>query len=254
MSFLKRLFGGSPRAPQPPAAPSTSEFLAQCRAHLGSFDRHTQPKEWAEAARILSNNLVAAAHSDNAIASYTEAAEVLREAIAASDEHVNVDVRALLRKMRGEVLYRHGILLEGDARGHMLADAANLLAEAAGLIQPRHFRELWMEAATFRGAALHELGRMKSGPEGLAWMDDAAACFAEIAEHGSADGPNPIGLYNRYVVLEQRGHRTEGSARHEIYREARTALVRAMATKTFSGNPDMTARLADLDAVIAASD
>jgi len=228
-------------------------MLAQCRAHLRTLDRRRQPQEWAEAARGLGNNLIGVAGGDTAIPRYTEAVSVLGEAIDASATGTVPLFRAALGKMRGEALYRHGILLEGDSRGFMLADAANTLADAMELVQPHENRELWMEAATFRGAALHELGRLKAGPEGLAWMDEAATCFAEIAEYGADNGVHPIGLYNRYAVLEQRGRRTEGIARNAILQQARIALVEALQTEPFAGRPEMAAHLSELDALIAIS-
>ncbi len=246
MSFLKRLFGG---ASEPaPAKPSPEvDAIAQCRAHVAGFDRRQQPAEWAQAMQLLGHNLMVTAN-------YDEADSVLTQAIDAAGPDTNPLFRASMTKILGESRYRHGETLTGDARGETFAAAANTLADALALVQPHENRTLWMEAAIFRGAALHELGRLRSGPEGLAWMDEAAACFADIAAHGADDAPHPMGLYNRYVVLEQRGHRTSGGSRAIYYREARDALAQAMQTGTFGDRPDLTVKLAELDALIEASD
>ncbi|MFT3811136.1 MAG: hypothetical protein QM698_14580 [Micropepsaceae bacterium] len=189
-----------------------------------------------------------------ATASYAEADETLTKALEAAGHDANPLFRASMLKILGETRYRHGETLTGDARGVMLAGAANTLADALALVQPHENRTLWMEAAIFRGAALHELGRLRSGPEGLAWMDEAAACFADIAAHGAEGAVHPVGLYNRYAVMEQRGHRTSGAGRAMYYREAREALAGAMAADTFANRPDLTVKLAELDALIEAAD
>jgi len=247
MSFLKRLFGTSVSANAPAPERTEADAITQCRAHVAGFDRRRQPKEWAEAMQLLGHNLMA-------LANYAEADETVTKALEAAGPDAHPLFRASMLKILGETRYRHGEILTGDERGAMLADAANTLADALSLIQPHDNRTLWMEAATFRGAALHELGRLRAGPEGLAWMDDAAACFADIAAHGADGAVHPIGLYNRYAVLEQRGHRTVGGSRAMYYREARDALAQAMATGTFASRPDLTVKLAELDALIDAAD
>lgn len=246
MSFLKRLFGGAPE-PAPPKPSPEADAIAQCRAHVAGFDRRQQPAEWAQAMQLLGHNLMVTAN-------YDEADSVLTQAIDAAGPNANPLFRASVTKILGESRYRYGETLTGDARGEKFAAAANTLADALALVQPHENRTLWMEAAIFRGAALHELGRLRPGPEGLAWMDEAAACFAEIAAHGAENGVHPIGLYNRYTVLEQRGHRTEGAGRAAIYREARDALAASMTSDIFANRPDLTVKLAELDALIEASD
>lgn len=246
MSFLKRLFGGAAQ-PEPPAPSPEPDAIAQCRAHVAAFDRRRQPLEWAQAMQLLGHNLMATAN-------YDEADSVLTQAIDAAGPDAHPLFRASMTKILGETRYRASEMLTGDARGEKFADAANTLADALALVPPHENRTLWMEAALFRGAALHELGRLRSGPEGLAWMDEAAACFADIAANGAEGGVHPMGLYNRYVVLEQRGHRTTGGSRANYYREARDALTQAMATETFADRPDLTVKLAELDALIDASD
>lgn len=254
MSFLKRLFGRQTEPSRPAAEVSAAvDVISQCRAHVATIDRRRQPQQWAEAMQILGHNLISVSQGDTAISGYTEAAHVLAEALDAAGQDGNPLFRASIAKLRGEAFYRHAELLVGDPRGFMMADSANALADALALVQPHQSRALWTEAALFRGAALHELGRLKSGPEGLAWMDEAAACFAEIAEHGSDNGVHPFGLYNRYAVLEQRGHRTSGAGRAMYYAEARSALVEAMKTETFADKPDLAVKLAELDAWIEAS-
>lgn len=250
--FLKRLFGRS--EPDEPAAHAGDDVIAASRAHLAAFDRRAQPQQWAEAAQILGSNLMATANGPTALAAYSEAAALLREAIATAGEDANPLFRASMTKLLGETLYRHGNSLTGDARGERLSEAANTLADALALVAPSENRTLWLDTAIFRGAALHELARLKSGPEGLAWMDEAAACFADVAVNGAESGTNPIGLYNRYVVLEQRGHRTAGGSRVLYYREARGALDGALAHETFANRPDLTVKRAELDALIEAAD
>lgn len=251
MSFLKRLFGGS-SAPPAASPPAELDAVAQSRAHAASFDRRRQPLEWAEAMQLLGNNLMATAAGDPA--RHAEAETVLGQALDAAGRDANPLFRASMLKLLGETRYRHGEILTGDARGRKLADAANTLADALAHVRPHENRALWFEAATFRGATLHEMGRLRAGPEGLAWMDEAAACFGDIARHGAENGVHPIGLYNRYAVLEQRGHRTEGGGRAAIYREAREALAAAMKTETFANRPDLTVKLSELDALIDAAD
>lgn len=246
MSFLKRLFGGASE-PEPPKPTPEAEALAQSRAHVAAFDRRQQPAEWAQAMQLLGHNLMVTAH-------YDEAETVLGQAIDAAGPDANPLFRASMTKLLGETRYRAGETLTGDARGEKFAAAANTLADALALVQPHENRTLWVEAAIFRGAALHELGRLRSGPEGLAWMDEAAACFADIAANGAEGTVHPMGLYNRSVVLEQRGHRTSGGSRAIYYREARDALFRAMQTETFGDRPDLTVKLAELDALIEAAD
>lgn len=252
-SFFKRLFGDGGQTPPASAAPDpNAELIAGARAHAASFDRRREPLKWAEAMQVLGHNLSVAAGNDTA--RHAEAEAVLADAHAVAGPSSHPLFRASILKLLGETRYRHGELLTGDPRGHKLADAANTLADALALVEPHDNRTLWMEAASFRGAALHELGRLKSGPEGLAWMDQAAACFADIARHGAEDGVHPVGLYNRYAVLEQRGHRTEGGGRAAIYREARAALAAATTHEMFAGRPDLAVKLAELDALIEASD
>ena len=246
MSFLKRLFG-SASEPEPPKPTPEADAIAQSRAHVAGFDRRQQPAEWAQAMQLLGHNLMVTAN-------YDEADSVLTRAIDAAGPGANPLFRASMTKILGETRYRAGETLTGDARGEKFAAAANTLADALALVQPHENRTLWMEAATFRGAALHELGRLRSGPEGLAWMDEAAACFADIAGNGAEGAVHPMGLYNRYVVLEQRGHRTTGTSRAIYYREARDALSRAIQTETFGNRPDLTVKLAELDALIDAAD
>lgn len=247
-SFFKRLFGGGNAA----AAPQVEEDpIAVARARAARLNPRTQPLDWAEAMQTLGHSLMTVAGAD--VALYAEAERTLEQAHgAAATGHPLF--RASILKWLGETRYRHGERLTADARGFKLAEAANTLAEAMELVQPHENRALWVEAAIFRGAALHELGRLSPGPEGLSWMDQAAACFGEIARHGSEDGLNPIGLYNRFSVLEQRGHRTEGATRAAIYREARAALAAAMSHQTFADRPDLSVKLAELDALIAVAD
>ncbi len=249
MSFLKRLFGGSSRASQPqqPQTVTASDAIAHSRANVASFDRRSQPQDWAAAMQLLGHNLMTDAQ-------YAEADTALTDAVRTAGPNANPLFRASILKILGETRYRHGETLTGDPRGAKLADAANTLADALALVRPEQNRTLWMEAATFRGAALLELGRLRAGPEGLAWMDEAASCFAEIAAHGAEDAVHPLGIYNRYVVLEQRGHRTPGVGRAAYYREAREALAGAMKTDTFADRPDLTVKLAELDALIDAAD
>lgn len=249
MSFLKRLFGQpNAQAREEAASPAPSDdVIAQCRARVAQFDRRTQPAKWAEAMQLLGYNLMA-------VARYAEAETALIEAHNAAGPLAHPHFRASILKILGETRFRHSDLLTGDARGMMLADAANTLGEVLDLVQPHENRTLWMESATFRGAALHELGRLHTGPQGLAWMDEAAACFAELATRGAEGQLHPIGLYNRYAVLEQRAQRTEGAGRADILREARQSLVQAMDTETFADRADLAEKLNDIDTQIAVSD
>lgn len=249
--FFKRLFGASD-----PAERFTSpddDTMASSRAHLAAFDRRKQPLQWAEAAQILASNLITTANSSTASGAYREASALLREAVATAGESANPLFRASMTKLHGEALYQHASLLTGDERGERLAEAANTLADTLTLVSPSQNRALWLDSAIFRGAALHELARLKSGPEGLAWFDEAAACFADVAAHGVETGTHPVGHYNRYVVLEQRGHRTTGGSRTLYYREARDALDAAMAHEMFANRPDLAVKRAELDALIEAS-
>ncbi len=250
--FFKRLFGRNERQEQ--SATTGNDAVAASRVHLAQFDRRTQPLQWAEAAQLLASNLTAAAASQASPANFSEATAILREAIATAGESANPLFRASMIKLLGETRYHHSNFLTGDARGEMLAAAANSLADALSLVAPSQNRALWFGAAVFRGAALHDLARLKSGAEGLAWMDEAAACFAEIAANGAESGTHPVGHYNRYVVLEQRGHRSPGPSRAAYYSEARDALDAAMRHDMFADRPDLSVKRAELDALIDASD
>ncbi|MCC6920020.1 MAG: hypothetical protein IT548_12520 [Alphaproteobacteria bacterium] len=259
-TFFRRLFGGTKEAAPPPAPTrdTTEDALAESRRNAGLYDRKADPLDWANAQQILANNICSVAAGQppvRAIGLYEEAIGILGNAIAAAGPGAVATFRASMTRLRGECAWRCAQHLTGDRRGRLLADGANWLGDAITLSPPAANRQIWVDAQLFRGACLQDLARLKGdGEQSLAWLDEAAACFDEIADRGTEDGePHPIGAFNAYVVREQRARATQGIEARPHLLEARRRLLQAMEAPTFASNAAYNQQqLAEIDTALRA--
>ncbi len=268
-SFMKRLFGGSapdpgesmpapPRDAPPQAAYDPRDELAKARAAVRVIRRNRDPLQWAEAQQLLANALLQLAEGQTgstARSTLEEAEGVLYDALEAADlPDTNPAFIASMTNLYGLAAYRRADRLEGDAKGEALAEAANRFTDAQAKITPESQRMLWVELGFYRGAAFQSLALLKGGAAGAAWLDESAAAFRALAEHGSEDGKlHPIAAYNLHIVLLDRA-KLAGAAAAGAYRaEARRWLVVAQESETFRHSADVQTRLAALEAEIAAA-
>lgn len=264
-NFFKKLLGsGDAPAPKPAAAPpqqaapaaiDPDRLIDDCRKAVRRLDKRADPAAWANAQEILANNLIYAASlpAHDAPQMLGEAAAILGEAIDALGPSADPARLGALHKLRGNTLYNRSLLVFGDDKGQALADAANAFAAAIAVCPREAGYQIWCDSGFFRGAALQELAALKSGPQALAWLDEAAAVFADIARNGAADGsPHPIAAYNAYVVFEGRARRTDRAEARHFYEQAKRQLINARSASMFASNPaEHTRLLAALDATIA---
>jgi hypothetical protein len=259
-SFFKRLFSGKPADANAPVAtqpatqqPDPEAFLAETRHNAALYDRDADPQDWANAQQILASNICSLAAQQEpyrAKAMFAEAIDLLGEALTAAGPEAVPAFRASMFRLRGECAWRSSAHLTGDAKGQVLADGANWLGEAVTLCPVETNRSLWVDAQLFRGACLQDLALLKGGgDQSLAWLDEAAACFEDLADRGGEDGAvHPIGAYNAHVVLEQRAQATKGAVARTYFERALHRLVQAMGSAAFKGmEADSERRLAAID-------
>lgn len=260
MSFLKRLFGGGdkPAPPQPAAAePDPRDVVQQSRDAARVIRRQLEPLKWAEAQQLLANNLIAlsAAQTGGAARSSLEEAEsILYDALEAADHpDAHPAFTASLTYLWGYAAWQKERLLDGDAKGHALADAANRFTEAFNTFDPATHYDMWVTLGFYRGAVFHELAELQKGAQSLGWYDEAIAAFKLMEGKGSKDGGrHPMAAYNSYVVLEARARLTEGPAALAYLVAAKEALKFAMRSSSFAAAAeDHRTRLAALNAEIA---
>ncbi len=256
-SFLKRLFGAPPASPAAPleVGPSPRAGVEAARRTAEALDRRRDRLDWAMAQQMLGSELIAYADGLDgpaALAGLSEAGDVLDDALAVLTESDHPAFRASLANLRGLALSRAADRLDGDDKGHALAEAANAFTTVWELVTPETSRARWVEAGFYRGAAFQGLALLKGGGEGLGWLDEAAHCYDAVAGRGLEDGRiHPVAAYNRYVVLEERARRTPGNAALPYYAEAHRSLEAAMADPELGPSlPDLPERLAALDAAM----
>jgi hypothetical protein len=265
-SFFKSLFGGreaSPGVAGPAPAPAVStprDAVNEANRALRRLSRTAEPVAWAEAQQMLGYALIGQAREHRGsvaldiLRDADRAFEQALDAIAVTDHHPHF--KGSILNQRGSASWTRTHLLDGDDKGRLLAEAANQFGEAAVQFSRETGRENWFNAILMRGAALHEMARMHAGRAARDWLDEAATCFAEAAEHGSSDPGviHPVAAFNRYIVLEDRAKISPPDEAREIFGEARRALLISAADKDFAAqNPDIPQRLAALDAAIAAT-
>lgn len=253
MSFLKRLFGGTSSASATqPSADDPVGLIAWSREGIRTAMDDATRKQHQQ---VLANNLIATAGQiagTPAEMALNEAETILAELIATVPPGAHAHYRPSLLNQYGRAAFYSATYLQGDIKGQAYADAANRFGDALAALTPTENRSLWLDSAIMRAAALHELGRMKADAQGLAWLDEAAAVFADIAEHG-AEPPerHPVGDYNRYVSLEERARRTPLDEARPFLEEARHSLLAAMQSPMFDAQrADMDQRLAVLEAAL----
>lgn len=266
-SFFKSLFGGgepSPEvaahAPSPPVS-TAREAVNEANRTLRRLSRTAEPLAWAEAQQLLGYALLTQARDHQGgvaldiLKDADRAFEQALEAIADIDHHPHF--KGSILNQRGSAAWSRAQLLEDDDKGRLLAEAANQFGESAAQFSRETARENWFNAILMRGAALHEMARMHAGGAALDWLDEAAACFADAADHGSPDPGviHPVAAFNRYIVLEDRAKISPPEEARGIFEEARRALLISAANAEFAAqNPDMPQRLAALDAAIAGAE
>lgn len=274
MGFMKRLFGGD--EPAAPAAvtptsepvPASPQAEADLRAAMAAVDearaasrlirRARDPLEWAESRQILGNALIhlAGMQSDAiAVDTYEEAESVLGEAIETAGPDAHPAFLASMGNLHGYAAYCRGDRLAGDAKRRAYAAAAARFMEAMDKISPDTQRPLWVDLGFYRGATLQALALLEDNRAGAVALDQAAATFRAIAEHGTGDSTvHPIAAYNLHVVLENRARLARGSAALPYLTESRNALLQAMADPVLAASKaDHESRLAALDAAIGAA-
>ena len=110
---------------------------------------------------------------------------------------------ASMINLAGFAAFRRGECLSGDAKVGAYTDAARRFTAAWEKITPDTQRALWVDLGFYRGAAFQALGMLADGADAIRCLDQAAASFRSVAEHGTADGTvHPIAAYNLHVVLE----------------------------------------------------
>ena len=263
-SFFKALFGAAPAQVAPvaePQAPTAREAVNEANRALRRLSRTADPLAWAEAQQMLGHVLVTQASEHQGgvaldiLKDADRAFEQALDAIDGVDHHPHF--KGSILDQRGRATWARALLQDGDDKGRLLAEAANQFGEAADQFSRETVRENWFNATLMRGAALHEMARMHAGPVALQWLDEAASCFADAADHGLPDPGviHPVAAFNRYVVLEDRAKLSPPDEARDIFEEARRVLLISSANAQFAAqNPDMAQRLAALDAAIAAAD
>lgn len=260
-SFFKSLFGGGDAQPAPmpaPAAPTVTNHVAEAQAFVRTTNRREDPLNWADGQQRLAYAIygtTADMDRGKAIPTYREILSLLNGALEAIEtrDH-NPQFRASILNLRGEVGLRLAETVEGNEKGEALAQSATDLGHALIHLTPANYYDLWERALLYRGSALTDLAAMKDGDQGLAWLDDAAACFEDLNIQGRRDesGTHPIAAYNLYVVLEKRAERTDGVGALPFYQKARQYLAAAATSPAFAHRPqDTQTRLAALDQAIA---
>lgn len=255
MSFLKRLFGGKPESATPPlSADDPSGVIAWSREGIRTAPDEATRKQHQQT--LATNLITTAGQIPNlpAEVALNEAETILAQLIATIPPGSNAHYRPTLINLYGRAAFHSADHLHGDNKGQAYADAANRFADALSSLAPEENRALWLDCAIMRGAALHELGRMRADAQALAWLDEAARVFGDVAAHG-AEPPerHAVGDYNRYVALEERARRTPLGEARPYFEDARRSLIAAMASPMFNGSKaDMEQRLAQLDATLKA--
>ncbi len=264
IGFMKRLFGGGPPPEAvptpPPAEPDPRAAVAEARAASRRIGRDSNPLEWAETRQLLGNALIHLAGTQDgasAVATYEEAESVLGEAIEVAGPDANPAFLASMLNLHGYAAFCRGERLEGDPKRRAYADAAARFADALEKITPDTQRAAWVDLGFYRGAALQSLALLEDAGAAAVRLDEAAATFRALAEHGTGDGDgtvHPVAAYNLHVVLQNRACLASDSATLPYLLEARQALLQAMASPVFAGSQaDNESRLAVLDAAIGAA-
>ena len=260
MSFLKRLFGNAPTPPAaaaaPAAPPDPREAVQKARDAVRVIRRQRDPLPWAEAQQLLANALIQLGEvqtGGTALSTFEEAESCLYDATEAAGPDANPGFLASMYNLWGYATYRRSGRLQGDEKGQALADAANRFSEAMEKITPESHRTLWVDIGFYRGAAYQELALLKGDTGGIAWLDEAAATFRDIAGRGTEDGSaHPIAAYNLSVVLRDRAKLATGGVKRAYLQDARRWLAIAAESTVFPNPDQLRQQLAALDGEIAA--